>query len=765
MKRYTTRLAIAAIITTALMIALPWTTPHSSANTEDATPSNVRAVNGNSPGDVVISWDPLEGASQHRVGWLAVADYQANTANEQWRERFAYSDVSAPSSYTVTRLTPGSAYYVIVGRKQGGDIAWSQWATVTLSSGSRPCPAEPAVAPETTSALSVMNSSNPGEVIVSWDAAPGASGYRVGWLAVPDFLANQDNNQWRERFAYSDVNPASSFTITRLTPGTAYYFILGAKQGEEITWSQWASLALGSDLEACPGTEPTTGPTNVGAPTAPTQTFAPQPVNGDYDEDDDGLIEVRNLAQLDAIRLDRYWDSRVDIDDLTGYLAAFPQAQDDMGCQASECKGYELADHLDFDTNGNGEADSGDTYWNDGAGWEPITTPTRAATFGLEGNGYTISNLHIDRPRSDNVGLIDTNYRTIRNLTLSAVNVNGHGHTGTHRGAGGVGALVGINRGDIDRVTINGAVSGLYNVGSLAGINNRLISNSASSGQVSGLQHIGGLVGHMESPYNSIVSNCSADSQVSGRTEIGGLVGTNDGGSISNSTASGNVTGGFSAGGLVGRNQALSSHNIYGTITTSSATGAVSGAGHIGGLVGSNEGGIDDSTASGAVSGTTARVGGLVGHNSGAIKDSVANGPVSGEDDVGGLVGYNSRYQPQTQEKFGFISNSTARGTVSGNDQVGGLVGDNWLGNISGTLAEGDVTGRFYVGGLIGKNLGTSVEIHQHGDNVTYQIGVIEDSNASGDVVGVRWRDALVGLDEGGTITNSSGSGTVSSPQ
>lgn len=89
----------------------------------------------------------------------------------------------------------------------------------------------------------------------------------------------------------------------------------------------------------------------------------------------------------------------------------------------------------------------------------------------------------------------------------------------------------------------------------------------------------------------------------------------------------------------------------------------------VGGLVGyQNSGKIENSYASGTVSGDS-QVGGLVGFNSGTISNSYASGTVSSKsDNVGGLVGFN----------FGTISNSYASGTVSGNSQVGGLVGLNY---------------------------------------------------------------------------------------
>ena len=59
----------------------------------------------------------------------ALCQAEANRDGDKWREKFASSDVSAGSSYTVTRLTPGIAYYFIVGRKEGDDITLGNFAT------------------------------------------------------------------------------------------------------------------------------------------------------------------------------------------------------------------------------------------------------------------------------------------------------------------------------------------------------------------------------------------------------------------------------------------------------------------------------------------------------------------------------------------------------------------------------------------------------------------------------------------------------------
>ena len=606
MMRYVMLLIVATLTAAVFALADVVGKVENTAHAQAGTPSNVSATNGANPGETVVSWDPVAGASEYRVGWLAVADYQANIDNDRWRERFAYSDVNASSSYTVTRLTPGEAYYFIRGRKEGDDIAWSAWATLPLNSGALSCPTQPAVAPSTTSALRVSNGSRLGQVVVSWDVVAGTTGYRVGWLAVPDFEANIDNDRWRERFAYSNINPSSSYTVSRLTPGIAYYFILGRKQGDEISWSQWASLALNADPTACP----LPGATIDIPDQTPLQTFPASPVGGDYDHDDDGLIEVRTLAQLDAIRLDLDGNSLVDTEVLAEYQAAFPGALEDMGCPTDGCKGYELAASLDFDTNGSGAADAGDAYWNDSAGWKPIPSSSYANYYAaFDGNRYTIANLYIDRPDAEYpIGLFGVFARSlkhgaaIRNVVLDGVDVTGNDD---------VGGLVGLNYGTISGSTVSGTVSGNDYVGGLVGWNDRATTYFSD--------------GRVETREGTI-TNSAASGTVSGNDNVGGLVGLNYG-AISDSETSGDVSGNDNVGGLAGWN--ARANNIVGTISNSTAEGDATGRFYVGGLVGLNAGTIEDSTASGNVAGVRDH-GALVGANDGGtITNSTGTGTVS----------------------------------------------------------------------------------------------------------------------------------------
>ncbi|MCX7668666.1 MAG: hypothetical protein N2439_01150, partial [Anaerolineae bacterium] len=134
---------------------------------------------------------------------------------------------------------------------------------------------------------------------------------------------------------------------------------------------------------------------------------------------------------------------------------------------------------------------SATSTWNSGAGFAPIGN-TMGFTGRFDGLGHVITNLTINRPTTDYVGLF--------------------GH----------------------------ASGGVRNVG-------------LDNGSVSGKNFVGGLVGRNYS--GGTISNSYATGSVNGGSYLGGLVGNNYGGTISNSYATGGVTGsGNDAGGLVGNN-------------------------------------------------------------------------------------------------------------------------------------------------------------------------------------------------------------------
>ena len=285
----------------------------------------------------------------------------------------------------------------------------------------------------------------------------------------------------------------------------------------------------------------------------------------DYDTDDDGLIEIRTLAQLDVVRWDYngygiVWGAGANL-----YAAAFPGWVDRMACGGLGCIGYELFADLDFDTNGNGVADAGDTYWNHGNGLVPIGS-VAAYTATFEGNGHTISHLLVNR--DDYTGLFTRagSSSDIRNVGLINAEVTGSDY---------VGALVGTNGGTITGSYATGRVSGERYVGGLAGRSWGTITGSYATGRVSGESFVGGLAG--DQAGRGTISGSYATGRVSGGSFVGGLAGFNSS-TISGSYATGRVSGERYVGGLAGINS--------GTITGSYATGRVSGESDVGGLVG-----------------------------------------------------------------------------------------------------------------------------------------------------------------------------------
>ena len=249
------------------------------------------------------------------------------------------------------------------------------------------------------------------------------------------------------------------------------------------------------------------------------------------------------------------------------YAAAFPGWVDRMACGGLGCIGYELFADLDFDTNGNGVADAGDTYWNHGNGLVPIgSVAVYTATF--EGNGHTISHLLVNR--DDYTGLFTRagSSSDIRNVGLINAEVTGSDY---------VGALVGTNGGTITGSYATGRVSGGSFVGGLAGRSWGTISGSYATGRVSGERYVGGLAG--DQAGRGTISGSYATGRVSGKSFVGGLAGRSWG-TISGSYATGRVSGERYVGGLAGDQAGR------GTISGSYATGRMSGESDVGGLVG-----------------------------------------------------------------------------------------------------------------------------------------------------------------------------------
>ena len=284
----------------------------------------------------------------------------------------------------------------------------------------------------------------------------------------------------------------------------------------------------------------------------------------DIDQDDDGLIEICDLEGLNAMRYQLNG---------SGYRASWSATKITAGCAESGCRGYELSKDLDFNDEASYSSTPNKVIWTTGSGWEPIGVRNSDFESTFDGNGYTISNLMVNRATVNGIGLFGhTKAGTeIANIGLLDVDIQGDYY---------VGGLVGFNKySSITNSYATGNVEGEDVVGGLVGFNNySSITNSYVTGSVKGDDYVGGLVGNVDGP--SSITNSYVTGSVKGDGYVGGLVGENSG-SITNSYATGNVEGDNNVGGLVGVG--------YGnSITNSYATGSVTGSSYVGGLVGSH---------------------------------------------------------------------------------------------------------------------------------------------------------------------------------
>jgi len=149
----------------------------------------------------------------------------------------------------------------------------------------------------------------------------------------------------------------------------------------------------------------------------------------------------------------------------------------------------------------------------------------------FDGTGHLISNLHINIPFADHIGMFGYVYG---------------------------GEIINIGVVDVD-------VTGGNYVGELVGSNNwGTVSNSYATGEVSGNQYVGGLVGRNWG-FGGTIANSYSTGNVTGHQYVGGLVGSNNWGTVLNSYAIGSVSGNYDIGGLLGYNTGTVENSFWDT--------------------------------------------------------------------------------------------------------------------------------------------------------------------------------------------------------
>ena len=212
-----------------------------------------------------------------------------------------------------------------------------------------------------------------------------------------------------------------------------------------------------------------------------------------------------------------------------------------------------------------GDIDASATVgWNGGLGFKPIGSIGGNFAGHLDGKGYAINDLHINRPLEYEIGLFAgiESPATIQDLILNRPSICAEPSI--------LGALVGFIDGDgcvIEDVTINdldlsgydgsgdvGGMIGYWN-GSGTFTNCYVIGGTISVGDPWGMDDVGGLIGWWS---DGVMSDCysSVDIDVyeGDSFGVGGLIGWMDGGTVEDCSATGDITGEYIqfSGGLVG---------------------------------------------------------------------------------------------------------------------------------------------------------------------------------------------------------------------
>ena len=280
---------------------------------------------------------------------------------------------------------------------------------------------------------------------------------------------------------------------------------------------------------------------------------------------------------------------------------------------------------------------------------------------------------------------------------------------------GGLGGVVGVNKGDVQMVdslgVTNGGTTGSSNVGGIIGINNGNMYSGYNESIVSGSSNVGGIIGDNSSTVANVVNATSVTGKDKDKDNVseyvGGLVGTNTG-SVTNGRNNGTITGTNYVGGMVGNN--ADGSTLTNLVNDSSA--AITGVQYVGGIAGKNDGIITANNSNlinrGSITGNQ-YVGGVAGMNTGEISNTVnsvvLNATGTDAKYFGGVAGYNNGV-------IGTVTNTSVIDvTAQYGTLVGGIIGFN---DANGTLAgeivnEGNISGKSEVGGIIGENINQSI--------------------------------------------------------
>lgn len=388
-----------------------------------------------------------------------------------------------------------------------------------------------------------------------------------------------------------------------------------------------------------------------------------------------------------------------------------------------------------------------DLKGNDQNPWMPIGTTEHPFKGTLNGDGHTVSGLYINDGTKDNQGLL------------------------------------GVNAGTIEKLRVEGTITGHDNVGGIAGTNAKdgVITGCVTDVAVTGNNYIGGIAGKNEGK----IENCTSYGSITGNDYVGGIAGNNEAsGIITGGVNNGNVSlkegsTGTHIGGITGENKNGNSNSVTGSYVQNENTNkGISG---IGGKTNEESGittGVNPLPEAGEVfpgKGTATRPYQVYAQEDlEKLQDEIEKDPDRYKDvhfelmkDIT-LQGGSTQTPIGTEEKpfqgifdgnghtikglnvegsgsdnqglfgvnAGTIRDLIVEGSVTGENNVGGIAGTNKpSGIIRDCIVNANVQGETNVGGIVGKNE-----------------GIIKDSVANTDVAGKDNVGGIAGNNEGDIV-------------
>lgn len=303
-------------------------------------------------------------------------------------------------------------------------------------------------------------------------------------------------------------------------------------------------------------------------------------------------------------------------------------------------------------------------------GWQPIGVPSSKFQGFFDGNNHTISNLNIDRPSTDGVGLFGyADGATFKNIVIDETTITGNGD---------VGAVCGnASSSTFSDCKVTATLNAKGNtVGGIAGAaGGTFTNNKVANTVINGNDNVGGIVGYTE---NSTFTSNDVSATIEGKNEVGGICAFSRGNcSLDDNIAKCSIVGNDNVGGLIGQTApvfdgtlSLSKCAFYGTIKAHSS------------------------------------VGGIIGFSSYAYTVNISNCYSVSDiqaigDNIGGILGYKNYLNGSSCYPL-TISNSYHSGNILGGANVGGIAGNAINLLINRCQSIGSVNANSHVGGVVG---------------------------------------------------------------